>query len=91
MNPYSGVVNVVADPYLQSLLTLASAGNSWYGFADKTMFPTATVMYLSGARSPSFRSEASGVGEAQGIAYEIFFDYDFLFQDYRGVVYNDGK
>ena len=89
-NPYAGI-NVVADPYLQSLLTAGSAANTWYGFADKTMFPNATVVYLSGARSPSFRSEASGVGEAQGVQYEIFFDYGFLFQDYRGVIQNDGK
>jgi len=89
-NPYNGI-EVISDPYLQSLLTAGSAANTWYGFADKNLFPTATVIYLSGARSPSFRSEASGVGEAQGIAYEISFDYGFTFQDFRGLIQNDGK
>ncbi len=89
-NPYNGI-EVISDPYLQSLLTAGSAANTWYGFADKNMFPTATVIYLSGSSSPSFRSEASGIGEAQGIAYEIFFDYGFTFQDFRGLIQNDGK
>lgn len=92
-NPYAGGIQVISDPYLQSLIGAAGGMNktgAWYGFADSSLFPTLTVLYLSGARTPSLRSEASGIGEAQGLSWEIFFDWGFTFQDYRGIAYNAG-
>lgn len=92
-NPYSGAIQVISDPYLQSLISASGGMNksgAWYGFADSNLFPTLTVLYLSGARTPSLRSEASGIGEAQGLSWEIFFDWGFTFQDYRGIAYNAG-
>jgi ATP-dependent protease ClpP protease subunit len=89
-NPYSSGIVPVFDPYLQSKLTAAGKPYAQYGFADPNMFPTLTVLYLSGNRTPSIRSEASAVGAPQGISYEFYFDIGFGFQDYRGLILNDG-
>lgn len=90
-NPYNTGITPVFDSYLQSKLTAASAGNAYYGFADPAQFPTLTALYLQGNRTPSVRSEPSGVGESQGISYEFYYDIAFGFQCWRGIVYSDGK
>jgi ATP-dependent protease ClpP protease subunit len=88
-NPFNGV-SIVADPYLQSKLTAASKANAFYGFADPTMFPTLTALYLTGNRTPSVRSEPSAVGESLGITWDFLWDIAFGFQDWRGIIYSDG-
>jgi ATP-dependent protease ClpP protease subunit len=88
-NPFNGL-GIVADSYLQSKLTAASRANAFYSFADPTMFPTLTALYLSGNRTPTVRSEPSGVGESLGISWDFMWDIAFGFQDWRGLVYSDG-
>jgi ATP-dependent protease ClpP protease subunit len=89
-NPYASGITPVFDAYLQSKLTTASKEYAWYWFAGPQSFRNWVVAYLSGNRTPTLRSEPSGVGEALGISYDIFFDYKFGFEDYRGVIHNDG-
>lgn len=89
-NPYAGKIRPVFDAYLQAKLTAASKTYAWYMFAGPSMFRNWIVAYLSGNRTPTLRSEPSRVGEALGISYDIFFDYAFGIEDYRGVILNDG-
>lgn len=89
-NPYASGITAVFDAYLQAKLTAASKTYAWYWFAGPNSFRNWVVAYLSGNRTPTLRSEPSGVGEALGISYDIFFDYKFGFEDYRGVIHNDG-
>jgi ATP-dependent protease ClpP protease subunit len=89
-NPYANVVTPVFDAYLQAKLTAASKTYAWYWFAGPNSFRNWVVAFLSGNRTPTLRSEPSRVGEALGISYDIFFDYKFGFEDYRGVIHNDG-
>jgi hypothetical protein len=89
-NPYQNVIRPIFDAYLQSKLTAASLTYAWYLFAGPSVFRNWIVAYLSGYRTPTLRSEPSRVGEALGMAYDIFFDYKFGFEDYRGVILNDG-
>jgi hypothetical protein len=91
-NPYAGnYITPVFDPYLQSLITAGSAGNSWYLAADQMQMGSLVIAYLSGNRTPTLRSEPSGVGDALGIEWDVFYDWGFAFEDYRGIIYNDGK
>lgn len=89
-NPYYNALRAVFDSYLQAKLTTASKTYAWYLFAGPSVYRNWVVAYLSGNRTPTLRSEPSGVGEALGISYDIFFDYKFGFEDYRGVILNDG-
>jgi hypothetical protein len=90
LNPYNTGITSVFDAYLQAKLTAASKSYAWYWFAGPSSFRNWVVAFLSGNRTPTLRSEPSGVGEALGISYDIFFDYKFGFEDYRGVIHNDG-
>lgn len=89
-NPYNGTIRPVFDAYLQSKLTAASKTYAWYLLAGPSIYRNWVVAYLSGYRTPTLRNEPSGVGESLGITYDIFFDYQFGFEDYRGMVHNDG-
>lgn len=89
-NPYNNALIPVFDAYLQYLITAASKTYAWYLAADQGVMPTLTIAYLSGYRTPTLRSEPSAVGEALGIKYDIFYDWGFSFQDFRGIVLNDG-
>lgn len=89
-NPYYNAVRPVFDSYLQAKLTAASKTYAWYWFAGPAQYRNWLVAYLSGNRTPTLRSEPSRVGEALGISYDIFFDYAFGIEDYRGVIHNDG-
>ncbi|MFA5714665.1 MAG: head maturation protease, ClpP-related [Candidatus Paceibacterota bacterium] len=88
-NPYTGLTPIF-DPYLQSLLTAAGYGYGFYLAGDQRIWPTLTIAYLSGARTPTLRSEPSGVGEALGIKWDFYWDWGFGFKDWRGIVFNDG-
>jgi hypothetical protein len=90
VNPYANKITLVVDAYLQAKLTAASKTYAWYWFAGPNSFRNWVVAFLSGNRTPTLRSEPSRVGEALGISYDIFFDYKFGFEDYRGVTHNDG-
>jgi ATP-dependent protease ClpP protease subunit len=89
-NPYYNAVRPVFDSYLQAKLTAASKTYGWYWFAGPQQYRNWLVAYLSGNRTPTLRNEPSRVGEALGISYDIFFDYAFGIEDYRGVILNDG-
>lgn len=89
-NPYNGMIRPVFDAYLQSKLTTAGKTYAWYLFAGPSIFRNWVVAYLSGNRTPTLRSEPSQVGQALGISYDIFFDYAFGFEDYRGCIQSDG-
>lgn len=89
-NPYYQRINPVFDAYLQAKLTANSKTYAWYLLAGPQVYRNWVVAYLSGNRTPTLRSEPSNVGEALGISYDIFFDYKFGFEDYRGCIYNDG-
>lgn len=90
VNPYAGRITPVFDAYLQAKLTAASLTYAWYLFAGPSIFRNWVVAYLSGSRTPTLRNKPSEVGEALGISYDIFFDYKFGFEEYRGVILNDG-
>jgi hypothetical protein len=89
-NVYRGAIAPVFDAYLQAKLTAASKTYAWYLLAGPRVYRNWVVAYLSGNRTPTLRSEPSKVGEALGISYDIFFDYKFGFEDYRGCIENDG-
>lgn len=95
-NPYSQqggrtpLVPVI-DAYLGSLLDAASAEYAWYLAGDQNFIPTFKVFYLQGNRVPTFRSAPSSVSEALGISYDTFFDWCVGLQDWRNLVFNDGK
>ena len=92
MNPYNGgAITPIFDAYLQALLTAGSAANSWYLIADQNIMETFVMYYLAGNRVPTLRNEPSGVGEALGIAWDIFHDWGVGIPDHRGIVYADGK
>jgi hypothetical protein len=90
-NPYASGITPVFDAYLQAKLTAASLTYAWYWFAGPSVYRNWIVAYLAGNRTPTLRSEPSRVGEALGISYDIFFDYKFGFEDYRGVILNSGS
>ncbi|NLP01031.1 MAG: hypothetical protein GX089_00910, partial [Fibrobacter sp.] len=56
----------------------------------KNMLPSLTICYLSGSREPVVRQEPSRIGAAQGITFEIYSDWGYVFEDFRGIIYNDG-
>jgi ATP-dependent protease ClpP protease subunit len=90
-NPFSnGQIVPVFDPYLQYLLTAAGKAGAFYLLTGQSNQPNITVTYLSGNKAPTLRSAPSEVGEALGIKWDIFFDWGVSFQDWRGIVYNDG-
>lgn len=89
-NPYQNALIPVFDAYLQSRLTACAKEYAWYLAADQSVMPTLTIAYLSGYRTPTLRSEPSGVGDALGIKWDIFYDWGFAFQDFRGMILNDG-
>lgn len=89
-NPYTGIVPIF-DPYLQSLLTAASAANAWYTFTDPTIAPHFVVSYLAGQRVPTLRSMPSQVGQALGISWDVFIEFAIGVADWRHGIYNDGK
>jgi ATP-dependent protease ClpP protease subunit len=90
-NPYASGITPVFDAYLQAKLTAAALTYAWYWFAGPSVYRNWIVAYLAGNRTPTLRSEPSRVGEALGISYDIFFDYKFGFEDYRGVILNSGS
>lgn len=81
----------VCDPYLQSLLTAASAPNAWYMFTDPTIADHFVVSYLQGMRVPYIRSMPSLVSQALGIKWDIFGEYGIGVANWRTGIYNDGK
>jgi ATP-dependent protease ClpP protease subunit len=89
-NPFAQGITPVFDAYLQAKLTAAGKAYAWYWFAGPSRFKNFVVAYLSGNRTPTLRSEPSRVKEALGISYDIFFDFAFGYEDYRGVIYVDG-
>ena len=90
-NPYSaGAIIPVVDAYLQAKLTAAGKANAFYIAADKEMLPSLTICYLSGSREPIVRQEPSRIGAAQGITFEIYSDWGYVFEDFRGIIFNDG-
>jgi hypothetical protein len=89
-NPYNGGLVPVIDAYLQSLLTAAGREHAFYLAADQRFLPTLTIAYLNGQNEPTIRLASSDVGEALGLKFDVFSDWGFAFQDYRGIVYSDG-
>jgi ATP-dependent protease ClpP protease subunit len=90
-NPFTRQNTVlICDPYLQALLSAASKANAWYYVADQVAAETIGVAFLRGQTSPTSRAEASSVGQALGITYDIYLDWGFYVADHRGIIYNDG-
>jgi len=90
-NPYSSGITPVFDAYLGAKVATAGLTYAWYWFAGPSVYRNWIVAYLAGNRTPTLRSEPSRVGEALGISYDIFFDYKFGFEDYRGCILNSGS
>ncbi len=87
-NPFTNSIKMAFDPYLQSKLTAAGIPNAFFCMADNFSFPNATVIYLSGNKTPIVRS-----GDYQyslGLTYTVHFDYGFTFQNWRGIIKLDG-
>lgn len=92
MNPYNnGYLYPVFDAYLQSKLTAAGRPNGWYLTSDKDYAPSLVICYLNGSEEPSLRNDDSGIGEAQGISFEVFSDWGYAFNDFRSIIFNDGQ
>jgi hypothetical protein len=90
-NPYSGGLIPIFDAYLQSLLTAESAAGAFYVATDPSAMGHVVVAYLQGQTTPMIRGEMSRIGDAQGFTNEISFDCGVGVEDYRGIIYNDGK
>lgn len=88
-NLFAGVVPIFS-PLLQAKLTDASLGNGFFWLADPMRWPTITVAFLRGNRTPTLRSEASRVGEALGFGWDLFWDWGVFFRDWRGIGFSDG-
>ena len=90
INPFIGTLQPVIDPYLGALLSTGGKANAWYLAASQTRIPTFMIYYLQGNRVPTIRNQPSEVGEALGIAWDIYFDWGIGLADWRGLVYCDG-
>lgn len=82
-NPYSGRVDVVADPRLD---TFNAAG--WFLAGDPNLFPGVVVLFLDGNEAPYIESQNSFTQD--GIAYKVRLDVRAFALDYRPLAYNDG-
>ena len=88
-NLYSGIIPVF-DPYLQSILDANSKGNAFYMATDPALLGHLTIGYLAGQRVPMLRSQPSFVSMSLGYIWDMYMEWGMGFEDWRGIVYNDG-
>ena len=88
-NLYSSMIPVF-DPYLQSILDEASVPNAWYMLTDQMQCGHLTQSFLAGQRVPILRGQPSFVGQALGMKWDIYMEWGFGIEDWRGMTYNDG-
>jgi hypothetical protein len=50
-----------------------------------------TIAYLAGQRVPMLRSQPSFVGQPLGILLDIYMEWGWGVEDYRGLIYNQGS
>ena len=88
-NLYSGIAPVF-DPYLQAQFDLAGKGNAFYMATDPALLGHLTIGYLAGQRVPMLRSQPSFVSMSLGYIWDMYMEWGMGFEDWRGIIYNDG-
>jgi len=92
VNPYGPGSGRQVEPISEVLLQHVDStyDTPFYLAADASVIDTVLVYTLNGKDTPVTRSEPSAVGEAQGMKWDVTYDFAAVAGDWRGMFCNKG-